>query len=363
MSDTTAHPEQTATSIPQARQAARIHGLDLLRGVCAIFVATYHFMLWQGYGEVESLGTFPVYTFFVLSALTISHIYQHKFSEVISKRDLYVFLYKRMSRVLPLLAIVALVMALLRVAVKPEFDIDVITRFIMTATGAFAFHMPALMSNTIGAWSLGIEFVFYILFPIVALLMPKQLNAKLFLIFGALVLLQLASIHKVLAFEPEFAWYSFVMPVTFAPFFLGGMLILYFKKREQRGFALAAMVCLCVMSFWSLITPVQIGKDPVLFTALMGLSIAAVYFSYNCKLSGIGEKIAHEVGRLSYPLYLTHWFSFQLVSKLGGHLALEGVALWVVFFGVAMGVAHVANILCEMPMQRYLNGRLRQRSG
>lgn len=353
-------PEPATAPAAQNRQAARVHGLDLLRGVCAFFVTTYHFLNWQGYGEIESLGTFPVYTFFVLSALTIAHGYQHKFSEAIRKRDLHVFLYKRMSRVLPLLAAVALVMALLRLAVKPEFDIDVITRFAMTATGAFAFHMPALMSNTTGAWSLGIEFVFYLLFPLVALLMPKKINTTIIAVFFLLVFLQLGSIHKALTFEEEFAWYSFVMPVTFAPFFLGGMLVLYLRKREQRGFFLAAMICLSVMSFCSLITPVRISTQPVLFTALMALSIASVYFSYNCKLYGIWEKIAHEAGRISYPLYLTHWFSFQLVSKLGGAAGIESWALWGLFVLVAMIIAHLANILFEAPIQRYLNGRLQQ---
>jgi peptidoglycan/LPS O-acetylase OafA/YrhL len=62
-------------------------------------------------------------------------------------------------------------------------------------------------------------------------------------------------------------------------------------------------------------------------------------------------------------LYLTHWFSFQLVSKLGGAAGIESGALWGLFFVVAMIIAHLANILLEIPMQRYLNGRLQQPGG
>lgn len=82
--------------------------------IFAFFVATYHSFLWSDYRDIDSMSTFPVYTFFVLSALTIAHIYYQDFSHVVAKKRLKSFLFKRIIRVLPFLAVVALVMALQR---------------------------------------------------------------------------------------------------------------------------------------------------------------------------------------------------------------------------------------------------------
>ncbi len=69
-------------------------------------MATYYSLLWNGYGDIDSMGTFLVYTFFVLTALTISHIYYREFADVVGKDTLKYFLFKRIKRVLPLLAVV-----------------------------------------------------------------------------------------------------------------------------------------------------------------------------------------------------------------------------------------------------------------
>ena len=337
-----------------AARAERIHGLDFLRGLCAVFVATYHSLLWIGYGDIDSMGTFPVYTFFVLSALTIAHIYYHDFKDVVGKDKLKDFLFKRIMRVLPLLAVVSLVMALLRVAAYQSLDLDILTRFLMTATGAFALHMPAMMSNTVGAWSLGVEFVFYISFPLLALLMPARIGRGLIAVFVFLLVMQQLAIHKSNGFEAEYRWFSFVMPLTFAPFFLGGLMIYLTERKTSLLALLLATLCLCVMSFYSVFFPGPVGEQPLVFLALTGLSIAAVYFSYNSAVSGGLAWISHELGRLSYPLYLTHWFSFQAVSKLGGMLGLDVLSIWALFMVVALVVAHFANILLEVPMQRVL---------
>ena len=53
----------------------RHHALDLLRGLCAVGIATYHYLGQRGIAHLQSLGTFGVYVFFVLSALTMMLAY------------------------------------------------------------------------------------------------------------------------------------------------------------------------------------------------------------------------------------------------------------------------------------------------
>jgi len=62
----------------------RSHGLDLLWGLAALGIAVYHF-LYVAHGiAVESLGTFGVYLFFVLSGVTMMLFYGSTFSSAIA---------------------------------------------------------------------------------------------------------------------------------------------------------------------------------------------------------------------------------------------------------------------------------------
>src|SRR4051794_32821994 len=53
----------------------RVLGWDLLRGLCALTVATYHMLLWLDIAELPALGTYGVYLFFVLSGASLAYNY------------------------------------------------------------------------------------------------------------------------------------------------------------------------------------------------------------------------------------------------------------------------------------------------
>jgi peptidoglycan/LPS O-acetylase OafA/YrhL len=92
--------------------AHRHHPLDLLRGLAALGIAAYHYLASIGI-VVESLGTFGVYLFFILSALTMTMVYGENFSTYIAVRDVRTFYWNRLTRILPLLAAVSLAWFLL----------------------------------------------------------------------------------------------------------------------------------------------------------------------------------------------------------------------------------------------------------
>ncbi|RYY87902.1 MAG: acyltransferase, partial [Comamonadaceae bacterium] len=45
----------------------RVLGWDLLRGLSAVAVATYHLLSWQQVAAIHAWGSYGVYLFFVLS--------------------------------------------------------------------------------------------------------------------------------------------------------------------------------------------------------------------------------------------------------------------------------------------------------
>ena len=79
-------------------------GLHLVRGCCALGVAGYHYLNWAYGIDVQCVGTFYVYTFFILSALRLTMVHSGEFSGSVSFGDLRRFYVKRCARILPLLA-------------------------------------------------------------------------------------------------------------------------------------------------------------------------------------------------------------------------------------------------------------------
>ena len=53
----------------------RVLGWDLLRGLCALTVASYHLLYWLKIVELPALGTYGVYMFFVLSGASLAYNY------------------------------------------------------------------------------------------------------------------------------------------------------------------------------------------------------------------------------------------------------------------------------------------------
>ena len=50
---------------------ARVLGWDVLRGVCALAVASYHLLLWLDIAALHTFGSYGVYLFFVLSGASL----------------------------------------------------------------------------------------------------------------------------------------------------------------------------------------------------------------------------------------------------------------------------------------------------
>jgi peptidoglycan/LPS O-acetylase OafA/YrhL len=54
----------------------RVLGWDVLRGLCALAVASYHLLAWQDVATLHTFGSYGVYLFFVLSGASLAYNYQ-----------------------------------------------------------------------------------------------------------------------------------------------------------------------------------------------------------------------------------------------------------------------------------------------
>jgi peptidoglycan/LPS O-acetylase OafA/YrhL len=285
----------------------------MLRGLCAIAIAGYHYVYWVYRYDLQSLAMFGVYIFFVLSALVLTIRYSVVFQEGISPMAAAQFYRNRLARILPLL----MLMATVAYIDLPRRDALLsFTKAFLTGTGLFSLQLPGALSNTPGAWSLGIELAFYCVFPMVCLLCSCARLRTLCLILVVLLFAQQLAISILPKPDDPSFWGRYSMPLTFSPFFLAGIIIYRLGHREWRyGWTASILLFIFICAFSLLFRDnLFLGGAPYIFLSIV--SVLAVAFAYNTDFPSKLEPLAAMLGNLSYSIYLSHWFVFQKIDNI-----------------------------------------------
>jgi exopolysaccharide production protein ExoZ len=301
-------------------EAKRITTLDYLRGLAATGVMTFHFNSWTYFDAIDGgtllakIGMFGVGMFYVLSGLTLYHVYFNKMESI---SDVKSFFVKRFLRIYPLLWVVMIFTAVAINKWIPDFYTSLIN-----LTGLFGILAPHRYIGT-GVWSIGNELSFYLAFPLIVLLAKKNtilfaslcgVSFLLFVYFTFFVL----SPQKTLSQQ----WPDYVNPLNQCWYFVSGFLIGHLSKKitVKNNFALL-LLSLSVMVFILLPTS---GGIPNLITewtrlVLSTMAIAIVFSFYHLafKAPRLIDVPLKFLGECSYSIYLLHpicWF-FSLLFK------------------------------------------------
>jgi peptidoglycan/LPS O-acetylase OafA/YrhL len=309
----------------------RSAGIDVLRGICVLLVTLHHIHLrfrrnpfdvgrllpesivrvafWSGY--------FAVITFFTISGFLITTLSLRRWTSLdqISWRQFY---WLRFARIVPcLLALVAL-LAVLHLAQVKEFVIPVERSSLGRAVlAALTFHVNWLEGHhgyLPGSWdvlwSLSVEELFYLLFPVLCL----SLRSVGWLSVPLLALIVIAPFNRVALADREpwndYAYLSCMDGIAF------GCLaaLLAARLRLGRG-ALRSMMALGI-ALASLIVAFR-GLASSLGLHQVGLGVSILELGVAMMLIAMSQGIGHEVlargtgwlrsvGRSSYEIYLTH---------------------------------------------------------
>lgn len=291
----------------------RVIGFDLLRGLCALAVAAYHMLYWSKTAHLHNLGLYGVYVFFILSGASMTIAYAPRFEKgyAFSK-----YLALRFLRLSPLYALVTCVSTALLVR-GSGFSFDLAVKFLLNVTFLMGLANPGTTALVTGGWSLGIEFVFYLVFPLVAAVAQTR-----WFRWSALALcgVQVLFVNQVLSgLELDAAWGAYTQFASFVGYFAAGVLIGVAVNRralDESGFAAwAAWVLLLVaLATQSGATAREslVGIRGVLMTAV---SIALVAVAARLPIRGVGDRIAGMLGDASYPLYLVHPLVFTVLGS------------------------------------------------
>lgn len=155
----------TAT-VQQDKLLPGIHGL---RGVAAIAIVFYHIVhiakipIPESFAFVSSMFGMGVQLFFAVSAFSLMHSTEHTMHRAAWAAEYFV---KRFFRIAPLFYCILPGMVLWQL-IKPHslrVDFDVL---LLNVT--FAFGFAPWSSIVWGGWTIGVEMLFYVIFPVLLL--------------------------------------------------------------------------------------------------------------------------------------------------------------------------------------------------
>jgi peptidoglycan/LPS O-acetylase OafA/YrhL len=304
--------------------AERVEALDILRGLMALCVAVYHLAVWTRAFEgaaarsaVVVLGVYSVEGFFLISGFCFFHLYA---GERFDWQELRRFHLKRFFRIAPLYYVAIALGALFAFdqAVGPRVTpVRVLENITMTFGLVHPNHAMVL-----GGWSIGLEYVFYLVFPLLAFIARSRL--ALYLLAGALVLWALPYNFSVVqeAAEPR-KFHAYVQIPNHAFLFVLGALVADLRARiSVRIPALALLAALVVITYGAALAQppflehleVMIGMARVKYVFLCAIVVLLFAFTELPNRRLIAPLVW--LGQLSYSVYLMHPFAWRMVEPL-----------------------------------------------
>lgn len=290
------------------------------------------------------LRQYGVSVFFVLSGYSLAHAYGARFANGIEADAILRYARRRIGRLLPLFSVILIASLAGRIISGAELP-DAFVIF-ANLTLLFGFVEPAL-SPVIGGWSIGIEVVFYVAFPLLLALRRYFVG----IILSAIFTTSWISTGVLASGSLESGWTLYVAPANHMVFFVCGAYAgLWLRQRGDWPHyctfpAIAAILAIIAfLSFGADQTAVAAGP---LRAALVPLAIALVVFVSRIRLYR-SAKIAAIAGGASYPLYLLH----PLVYFLGERILPPQPIHFAALLAAAIMASVAVDRLLDKPLQQ-----------
>ncbi|CAN5402604.1 acyltransferase [soil metagenome] len=315
---------------------SRNAGIDLLRGLSILLVVTHHLALriplrrtWLGewlprrvLAVFASNGYEAVFVFFVISGflITLRSLQRWQAAGKVDARDFYA---RRAARILPCLLSLLALLSVLHFAGVPNYVID---KPGQSWPGALASALGLYLNRYEGVtgwlpggwdvlWSLSIEELFYLAFPLLFLLIRDRR-----LLIAALVALAVSLPFTHMAAAGNEIWQEKAYLPGMSAIATGVLTALLVQRvAPSRSIVVAALtvgvVALAGVLLWGDLIWSCIADFYLLVLTLGAAAlIAGLHWSASSRASvprGLGWLAS--MGRLSYEIYLTHMFVVFLV--------------------------------------------------
>ncbi|AOA57351.1 acyltransferase family protein [Acinetobacter larvae] len=364
----------------------RSYRIDILRAIAILLVLLHHFNIpyklhdtflgVELFGESLSTllarnGNYGVTLFFVISGFLITQHSLQRSQGQLANIQVKNFYIRRIARIVPcLLLLVLMVSGLAALELKPfmnQAPNDIAVSYGLTVFAALSFWMNLLIiqfgwvNYAFGVlWSLSVEEVFYLIFPILCVLLPRVKALALVL----LAVICYAPYFRALHFGDENGAYLYHYFASFDAIAIGCLTALWAQARPrstQLPFylqGLAVMIMLGVY-FYAPIKAVSTWSM-TLFALAAAVMVYAASLAKNPQQPHLVQRILVWIGQRSYEMYLFHLLIlgiFKVFYVPKTTLPQEKLWLLLLYF--------IATFLLSAVIERYyarpLNGQIRQR--
>lgn len=313
--------------------------IDILRGISILLVLLHHFNIPYKLHDTflgvhifgESLSTFiarngnyGVTMFFVISGFLITqHTLQR--SSSLAQIKLKNFYVRRIARIIPCLVLLVLMVSILgSLGLKPfmnQAPNDIEVSYGLTVLSAFSFWMNLLIieygwvNYALGVlWSLSLEEVFYLAFPLLCLGLGR---GKGFIIF-LLLIIAYAPYFRSLHFGEESGAYLYHYFSSFDGIAIGCLTALYtqhFKGALQHTKLIMAvtMLLMCGLYLYAPIKEVSTWSISA-FAMLTAVLIFCFAQEPKTQAQSFGSRALVWIGQRSYEMYLFHLIILGLMK-------------------------------------------------
>lgn len=312
---------------------------DGIRAVAIATVMAFHWL--TSYTPLFHGGYVGVDLFFVLSGFIITRILWQRASRVSLPREYGAFLRNRLRRLYPaLLALVVVTLILVAVFGEPEPLGAAIAEVPITLGQATTFvlglqqvHFSGVFSHS---WSLSVEWVFYLVWPVIVIALRRRGVTPRRVASGAAV----AAVVLYLASLPTSSNWFYYGPSSRAAQLLAGCALALWSLSERsktlrRGWVITglAIVSLVSIAGWTIFGPFPDGNS----WKYLGFPLITVAGVILCSVpvlapaSRVRRLLSHRalafLGRVSYSLYLFHLLGTEVLNKQRLPLPIPALAL------------------------------------
>jgi peptidoglycan/LPS O-acetylase OafA/YrhL len=350
----------------------RVLGWDVLRGLAALAVALYHLLYWQGVASLHTFGSYGVYLFFVLSVASLAYTYAQRLEE--GQFSYRRFLWVRYMRLAPLY-LVLVPLAPWRLIGETE---NPVWKTALNGSFLFGFFDPALSSMLVGGWSLGIEALYYLIFP---LLLTAAMASRW--IAGASLLSLVAAQAAWIAYTvggpggyPANS-VTFHQAPAFAAYFMGGCLIGLARRRGRTPHWSKVILLPSLAAGFVLLLALNPAHDGDQLIGWRGavcasLCVLMAWLAGGLELKHKDARLAAHLGDATYGLYLMHpilffWLAWVVIPNLrlapperwplGPQLALTAAVVTASFAMALLSERHF-----ERPLRNWSKALARRRN-
>lgn len=291
------------------RRMVRLTDPGAFRLWLALVVVLHHFTRFE-------FGKAPVLVFFALSGYWIHRVWKARYSRT---RDPYLtFVVSRWWRLTPVMLFASALTLAVMFAIGSDTLPEVLSHPLRQAfSGLFFVGYAGMPVRPVGpAWSLDIEMQFYLVAPLLAIIV-QRISWILTLLFGYM------------AFAFGLAFIPGVVLTSFLLFFVIGMAAAEHQWRPSRRTAVFCMRLAIVLTIAILLSPWRYdmlnehGENWQVFNIVLAALLLPIALATGER---VGDRTDSALGDHSYVMYMVHWpailvFRHYDWGGAGGHLA------------------------------------------